>query len=102
MVHVLRDVLRVVYWRPITLQGESMSKFDEFRKEFAKLDEEEKALVVFFLVMGLIMAVSLLVLIVVLVKELFVPALVVGAFYALGAIKWGWPVPKKIKQFFVK
>lgn len=101
MVHGLRAVLRLVHWGSITRER-TVAKFDKAREEWAKLDEDGKIAVVIFSVLGLFVTVLLLILIVALIKELFVPALIALAVYSLGAKKWGWPVPKKIKQFFVK
>lgn len=79
-----------------------MSKFDKAREEWNKLDEDDKIAVVAIGAGGVLFALLILTLIVVLIKELFVPALVLVAFYSVGVRMWNWPVPKKIKQFFVK
>lgn len=79
-----------------------MSKFEKAKAEWAKLDEEEKAVAAVTALFGLIVVMALLTLVVVLIKELFVPALIAVALYLAGARYFGWPVPKKIKQFFVK
>lgn len=76
-----------------------MSKFQKVRDEFEKLDMEDKALAVFGVLMCLLLAVGILAVVVALIKELFIPALIVLAIYGWGAHKRGWPVPKALKKF---
>lgn len=76
-----------------------MSKFQKVRDEFEKLNTEEKVLAVFAVLMCILIAVGILAVVVAIIKELFIPALIVLAIYGWGAHKRGWPVPKALKKF---
>lgn len=77
-----------------------MSKFDEAKKKFNDMDDDDKIAALGALVLGLFVLTLLGILVAVLIQELLVPALVAVAVYSAG-VKWmGWPVPKFVKKLF--
>jgi predicted membrane channel-forming protein YqfA (hemolysin III family) len=77
-----------------------MSKFKDLKAQFDALDEDDKPIVVIGTVVGLFILIGLLSLVVALVKELFVPVLIVVALYSAGVKFFGWPIPSFVKKLF--
>lgn len=77
-----------------------MSKFKDLKAQFDALDQDDKPIVVIGTVVGLFILIGLLFLVVALVKELFVPALIVVALYGAGVKFFGWPIPSFVKKLF--
>jgi type IV secretory pathway TrbD component len=77
-----------------------MSKFKDLKAQFDALDQDDKPIVVIGTVFGLFILIGLLFMVVALVKELFVPALIVVALYSAGVKFFGWPIPPFVKKLF--
>lgn len=77
-----------------------MSAFEDAKKKFSEMDDDEKVVAVMATVVGALIGLGIMFLIVALIKELFIPALIGAAFYAVGVKVFGWPIPKFVKKLF--
>lgn len=77
-----------------------MSKFKDLKAQFDALHDDDKPIVVICTVVVVFGLIGLLFLVVALVKELFVPALIVVALYSAGVKFFGWPIPSFVKKLF--
>lgn len=77
-----------------------MSAFDDAKKKFSEMDDEEKVFAVIGTVIGVFIGIGILFLLVALIKELFIPAFIAVVVYAVGVKVFGWPIPKFVKKLF--
>lgn len=76
-----------------------MSKFQKVRDDFDEMDTDMKIFAVIMILVALLIGLAIAAILVALIKEIFIPALVILAIYGWGAHKRGWPVPKFLKKF---